>query len=285
MTRPTHFLLAAGLALLVVGCNRSAGGQPPADVALTSVAATLTAAPTLPAGFTRTPPPSATLILPPSPTVTPPATEGPSPTPPPPSLAPGDPRAGIDLAHPDYRDDFSNDLTWIGPDFVGASNRIEGGRLLAIDHGPDEFIWWSTTVPEADSGNLYAEVTANVSDCAGRDAYGIAVRVSGPAFNSGYAVEFSCDGAYRIRRFEAGSVQTLLDWTADASIHTGPNAANRMGVLARGGDLHVVANGAVIGHLSGATFDVGTFGLFASAAETTDLTVSFDDFALWFLAS
>ncbi len=283
MTRFPRFLFAATLTLALIACNRSAGGQPPAELALTSVARTLTAAPTLPAGPTRTPPPSATAVLPPTATDTPTPTEGPSPTSPPASLAPGDPRAGIDLANPDYRDDFSNDLTWVGPDFAGASNRIEGGQLLAIDHYPDEFIWWSTTVPDADSGNLYVEVTAEVNACAARDAYGIAVRVDGAAFNTGYAVEFSCDGAYRILRFTAGSVQALIDWTSDAAINAGPDAVNRMGVLARAGDLYVLANGTVIGHLSGAVFDVGTFGLFASATETIDLTVAFDDFALWFL--
>lgn len=285
MNRLARSLLAATLALLPAACNRSAGGQPPAEVALTSVALTLTAAPTIPAGLTRTPPPSATAVLPPSPTITPTPPEGSSPTPPPASLAPGDPRADIDLARPDYRDDFSNDLTWVGPDFAGTSNRVEDGRLVAIDHDPDDFVWWSTTVPDADSGNLYAEVTAEVGDCAARDSYGMAVRVAGPAFNSGYTAEFSCDGAYRIRRFTFGSVQTLLDWTADASIHAGPNAVNRLGVLARANDLYVVANGTVIGHLSGAVLEVGTFGLFASATETAGLTVTFDDFALWLLDS
>jgi hypothetical protein len=285
MRRFARSLLGLTLAVGAAACNRSAGGQPPAELALTSVALTLTAAPTIPAGPTRTPPPSATAVVPPTATTTTTPTEGPSLTPPPASLAPGDPRAGIDLGSVDYRDDFSNDLTWVGPDFAGASNLIQAGRLLAIDHYPDGFIWWSTTVPDADSVDLYTEVTAEVGDCSARDSYGLAVRVAGAAFNSGYAVEFSCDGAYRIRRFDAGSVQTLLDWTADASIHAGPDAVNRMGVLARGSELHVIANGAVIGHLSGAVSEVGTFGLFASAVETADLRVEFDDFALWYLDS
>ena len=114
----------------------------------------------------------------------------------------------------------------------------------------------------------------------------MAIHVSGPAFNNGYSAEFSCDGAYRIRRFTAGFVETLLEWTADRAIVAGPDAVNRMGILAHAGNLYVVANGTVIGHLSGAIYDVGTFGLFASTgSEPTDLTVYFDDFALWRLAS
>jgi hypothetical protein len=58
-----------------------------------------------------------------------------------------------------------------------------------------------------------------------------------------------------------------------------------MGAFIRAGDLYVLANGSVVGHLSGAIYDVGTFGLFASSVETEDLTVYFDDFALWRLSS
>jgi hypothetical protein len=285
MTRSSAGVVGIGLVFLLAACNRSAGGQPPAAAALTSVALTLTAAPSLPATLSRTPPPSATPIVSPSPTATPTPTEGPPPATPAPTLAPDDPRSGIDLALPDYRDDFSNPLTWVGPDFAGASNRVTGGRLLAIDHYPDEFIWWSTTVPDADSVNLYAEVTAEIGNCTGRDFYGLAVRVSGPAFNTGYAAELSCDGAYRIRYFTGGSVRALLDWTADPAIVAGPDAVNRLGILARGADLALVANGEVIGRLSGAVSDVGNFGLFAGAEQSADLTVSFDDFALWRLSS
>ncbi|MEW6569373.1 MAG: hypothetical protein AB1449_14660 [Chloroflexota bacterium] len=288
MTRSSRLLVFSLTAASLAACNRSIGGEPPAYLAFTSVAATLTAAPTLPAPGsppTRTPPPSATPLFTPTPTITAIATLGPTPSATPPPLPPGDPRAGLNLAQPHYRDDFSNRLTWIGPSGPNAENEFEDGRLRAIDHRVDTFVWWSTTVPEADAGNLYAEVSATIGACSGKDGYGLAVRVGGPNLDSGYSLEFSCDGSYRLREFNAGFVRLLRDWTAAEAILPGPNTANRIGLLARNQTLVAVANGVVIGQVDGAQFGVGTFGLFASAEETPDVTVYFDDFALWFLTS
>lgn len=288
MRRPAHFALLGLAAASLAACNRSAGGEPPAYLAFTSVAATLTAAPTLPppvSPATRTPPPSATPISTSTPTDTPTPTLGPTPSATPPPLPPGDPRTGLNLASPHYQDDFSNRLTWIGPSSDAAENEFEDGRLRASDRRPDNYVWWSTTVPEADAGNLYAEVTAAIGNCTAKDGYGLAVRVGGPHLNSGYSLEFSCDGSYRIREFSAGFVRVLRDWTSSDAIHPGPNATNRLGFLARGQTLVAVANGQVIGQIDGAIFGVGTFGLFASADQSPEVTVYFDDFALWWLRS
>jgi len=289
MTRPSRLVLVAAAAFALSACNRSAGGSPPAGQVLTAVAATLTAAPTLPSAGqappallpTATPPPTATPIITPSlaPTLSP--TTGSTPTTTPLPLLPGDPRIGLNLTAPDYRDDFSNQLTWVGPSFPGAENVWADGRHRATDYATDSYIWWSTTLPDADAANVYVEVTAEVGDCTGKDAYGLAVRVWGEAFNSGYTLEFSCDGAYRIRDFQGGSVAVLLDWTPAPAIHLGPNAVNRLGFVARGPVLYAVANEILLSQVDGVDFMSGTYGLFASAEETPGLTVYFDDFALW----
>ncbi len=284
--RPVGLLLIVTLlGLATSACNRSAAGQPPPDVARTAVAGTLAAASAQPptARFpSLTPPPSATAIL--TPSATPTATPGASPTVTLYPLPPGDPRTGLNLALPDYHDGFENDLSWVGPSFEGASNEIDSGRLHTVDHRADAYIWWSTTSPEVDSANLYAEVTAVIETCAGRDAYGMAVRVSGYGFNSGYALEFSCDGHYRYRKFLGGAVSVISEWAAAPAIRPGPNSTNRMGFLANGPNLYAVANGQVIGQAQDFDLTVGNFGLFASAETTADLSVFFDDFALWTIA-
>ena len=270
--------LAVGLTL--VACNRPAG-EPSPDLVATMVAATLTAAPTMPSSPTS--PPSATPIITPSPTPTDTATPGPSPSATLPELAPGDPRYGLNLAAPNYRDDFSDQYTWFGPNFEGAINVWDNGRHRATDNITDYSIWWSTTIRNIDAGNLYAEITAEIGDCSNKDGYGLAVRVNGDPLNSGYTLEFSCDGAYRIRKFIEGSVQVLLNWTPSEAILAGSNMENRMGFLADGGVLYAIANGEVLGQVENVGFASGTFGLFASAANTPGLTTYFDDFYLWYL--
>lgn len=278
-----HLLLAMATAS-AAACNRSAGGEPPAYLAFTAVAATLTAAPTLPppgSPPTRTSPPSATPLFTPTPSVTATPTLGPTPSSTPLPLPPGDPRAGLNLSSPHYQDDFSNRLTWVGPSSEAAENEFEDGRLRATDRRADGYIWWSTTVPQANAGNLYAEVTATIGACTGKDGYGLAVRVGGTNLDSGYSLEFSCDGAYRFREFNAGFVRPLTEWTPSEAIRPGANQTNRLGILARNQSLVAVANGVVIGRFEGAVFGVGTFGLFASAEQSPSVTVYFDDFALW----
>jgi hypothetical protein len=274
------------IGLVTAACNRSAGGQPPADLSMTAVASTLVAAsaqPPTPRFPTWTPPPSATPLVSPSPTPPSTATPGPSPTASPFPLPPGDPRTGLNLAAPDYIDDFSNPLTWVGPSFEGASSEILDGRLHAVDRLADGYLWWSTTLPDLEASNVYIEVGAITEACAGKDAYGLAARVGGYGLNSGYTLEFSCDGHYRIREFLGGTVSLIRDWTLAPAIRPGPNTVNRLGFLLRAGSLSAVANGEVIGQVEDFDLSYGNYGLFAHAEASAPAGVFFDDFHLWYL--
>ncbi len=280
MRSKISFILTIVLGLTLAACTRPAR-EPPPDHTATMAAATLAAETALPA--IRTPPPSASAIVTPSAvsSETPPPSEGPSATIP--ELAPDDPRHGLNLASPDYRDDFSSQTTWSGPNFAGAVNMWDDGRHSATDNFADQYIWWSTTKDELDTGNLYAEITVEMGDCSGKDGYGFSVRVSGENRNSGYSLEFSCDGSYRIRKLIVGSIVTLIDWTSSESIQRGPDSVNRMGFLADGKQLYVIANGEVLDQVEDQDLTSGNFGLYANAANTPGLTVYFDDFSLWYL--
>lgn len=273
------------LAGLLAGCNRSAQ-EPPPNALATQVAATLTAAPTLPASITPPPSPtgapSATPETTPTPTPTETATPGGSPSPTAPPLAPDDPRSGMNLAAPDYTDDFSTAYKWVGPDDpASASNQMGSGKLTATDHKADGYIWWSTT--DQTAGDSYAEVSAAIGACSGKDAAGFSVRVNGANFDQAYALEFSCEGSFRLRRFISNTApDTLIEWTASPEIQKGPSVTNRMGLLARGSKLYVFANGKLIGQTEDVAYTSGTYGLYASAVGSSALTVSFDDFAAWY---
>jgi hypothetical protein len=250
------------------------------------VAATLTAAPTLPSSITPPPSPttlpSATQAVPPTETPTETPTPGGSPSPTPPPLAPDDPRTGLNLAAPDYTDNFSLAYKWVGPDDPGsATNETESGRLSATDNKADGYIWWSTTDQQA--GDSYAEVSATVGTCSGKDAAGFSVRVNGSSFDQAYALEFSCEGSFRLRRFISNAApEILIEWTASPEITQGPNVTNRMGLLAKSSELYVFANGKLIGQVEDTSYASGTFGLYASAVDSATLTVTFDDFAAWY---
>lgn len=285
--------IARPLALLLVissvACTRSAS-EPPQESLTTSVAATLTAAPTFPP--TSTQPPSATsqftatTTASPEPTTTETGTPGPSASPTGPPLAEGDPRRGLNLSVPNYADDFSQRFVWFEfDDENSATNLWEDGHLRTSDNVADANIWWSTSATEAAS--FYVEVTAEVGACSGRDGYGIGVRVGGVNFDRGYTLEISCDGAYRIRKFISTftTPAVLLDWTEASAIKSGPDATNRLGFLADGVKLYAFANGEPLNQdpVEDGDYLAGIFSLFSAAEETAGLTVIFDDFRLWFL--
>lgn len=212
MTRAHRSFLILGLAL--AACTRTARVPSSFDLA-TSIAATLTTLPTSPATATPPPsstaPPSATPSVTPSPVPSDTPTVGPSPTATRPPLPTDDPRYGLDLGVPGYHDGFAQRFTWGELDDPGAVNTWEDGHMLAVDRLIDAYIWWSATVPDAGAANFYAEISATIGACSGRDAAGFGVRVGGVNLDSGYTLEVSCDGAYRVRRFSAGRVEVLRD--------------------------------------------------------------------------
>ncbi len=276
-------ILIVGAAL--AGCTRSAAAPSVEEVAAL-VAATLTAAPL--SSASTTPPPSATppRSATPQPTATPPPsatpTAGPSSTPTAPPLPAGDPRRGLNLAMPDYQDDFSARFNWYEfSDPLAATNLWEEGRLRTTDNLADAYIWWSTGNRSA--ADVYVEVSAEIGECSGKDGYGLALRVGGENYDRGYTLEFSCDGSFRMHKFISGAAPaTLVGWTQSDDIRAEPGAANRMGLLARGSTLAAFANGQLLTQAEDLDYVSGTFGLFASAWETPGLTVYFDDFALWY---
>lgn len=279
--RPLFSIIFSLLIIIeLVACTRIANA-PSRDSISTNVSLTLTAAPSQPP--TSTSPPTATPILTPSATPTLSPTVGPSPTNTPPELPEDDPRHGINLAEPHYMDSFASQQTWFGPNFEGAINVWEDGRIRATDFLTDSNIWWSTTRREIDAVNVYAEITVETGECRGKDSYGFAVRVSGEFRNSGTTLEFSCDGHYRARKFDTGRVSVLIEWTPSELIQAGSDGENQMGILAQSEMIHFVANGEILDSIQDYDYSLGTYGIFASSIETPGITVYFDDFKLWFV--
>jgi hypothetical protein len=280
----TQRLLGIYIVVMIFGCTLTSCSGPvnttPVDEIATAVAATLTAQPTRTPLPTATSIPSPTPILPPTPTPSQTPTPGPSPTATAPPLPPGDPRDGLNLSLPDYKDSFDINTTWGGPNHEAAANMIKDGYLEAIDNLTDTYVWWSTTLQGG--SNIYAEVTAEILSCSGKDSAGLGVRIKEDSFDSGYALEVSCDGYYRLRKFSGGLVETLIDWTFSNEIIQGPNASNIIGLVARGSKLHATINRVVVGSTEDFSYYSGTFALFANALETPGLTVRFDDFELWY---
>jgi hypothetical protein len=267
-----NLILILGSSIFLPACALDAEPTPVGQLQ-TFVAATLTAQPT------QTPPPSPTAA----------ATEteiAPSPVSDPrlkptPTLPPDDPRQSLDLTTPDYIDDFSAPFKW--GEWANESGSIlrKDNRLEAVDRIPDPFIGWSTT--NILGGNIFVEVLVELGECSGKDASGVGIRIDRTASTSGYTLEFSCDGHYRMRKFRKGVVEILQDWIPSSSINIGGGSRNRLGIAALNNQLHIIANGQRIDKLEDKSYLTGNFALFANAVETPGLVAYFDDFQIWYI--
>ncbi|MEJ2011561.1 MAG: hypothetical protein P8X64_04970 [Anaerolineales bacterium] len=212
------------------------------------------------------------------------------PTPTPFMVSSDDPRTILNLGNPDYTDFFNDPKTWYvyGTDKSNgqAEYRIEGGQLIGTDFdAEDTSLYWSYT--SAQSGRVYAEISATNGDCAARDAVGLVVRVQADVTPSGYALEVACDGSYRFIRFRAAGrpTSTLIDWTPSGAIQQGQGATNRLGIWGYDGNFYLFVNNTQIDHFfdNGMPYSYGFFAAYVRAQVSYPLSASFDDFAFWHL--
>ena len=268
MPRPIHAWILTTAILAAASCSRA--DRPTSEGELSPAAqATASAA----AGQEATPSPSpAPRRLEPTPSSTPFA------------VATDDIRSALDLAHPDHVDTFDNPRSWFNYDTPGrAAYWVGNGKLFGLDYEPEEIYTWETYTDTA-SGNVYAEVSATNGECIGRDAVGMVIRVDRSAAAGGYAVEVSCDGAWRFRLHQIGGDQVeFIEWTESDAIHTGPGAVNRLGLWGYQARFRMYLNGQQVGEYWDVhyRYSYGTFALYTLASQTYDLTSTFDDFAYW----
>jgi len=276
--RTVPLILATLCLIALAACSRPALELPPDRLATQAAATRTFVAAMVPSA---TPPPSATPIQTATPEPTPTDTPAPEPTETIPTYGEDDARFGLAYDSPSVIDDFSVRYKWGEPWFQGAVIYWQDESLYAVDYVTDNYVMWSTSLLEA--RDFYVEITASIGECEGDDSYGVAGRIGGDLVNSGYTLEFSCDGAYRFRKFVNGSVISLIDWIPNPAINAGGDQTNTIGLLARGDQLYAYANGVFLGTISDRTFHTGLFGLFANALQTESLTVIFDDFRLWYI--
>jgi hypothetical protein len=286
---PTRAVFLFGLAaLLGLACGLAAptGGAPPVqDLSAldTQVALTVAAAR---AQFTATGQQQATQAAasetpaPPTPIEEPSHTPEPTATQPPtatPTLTSEDPRAS--LGDPDWRDAFNTEGNWTLFDTADVRSQIKDGRFLYTmkkAQGPSS---WTISWPAVK--DFYLEATAiTPAACAGKDRYGLMFRAPDP--NHGYIFSFSCDGMYRLAKWDGKDFDILIDWTADAAILAGPNQTNRIGVRAVGHTFKLYANGVLLDEITDGEYnDKYKFGFNVGAEKTDGFTVAFDEIAYW----
>lgn len=188
------------------------------------------------------------------------------------------------LGSPSWTDDMDEDTYWpIGEDKYTAIDFKDGQLRLT---GLTTTDGWRLAATEQ-LANFYLEATISTGTCAGTDRYGLMYRVPvAREANKGYLLGVSCDGKYSLREWDAtlgskGTMTTHINWTASEAIQAGSNKLNKVGIMAVGDRMIIYINGVMVNEVKDSTFDLGSFGLFVGARETTNFTISVDEVSYW----
>ncbi|MDH5607217.1 MAG: DUF1080 domain-containing protein, partial [Anaerolineae bacterium] len=261
-TLEANNLWEAATQAAVNATNQAAPTQP-----LPSEAATDTPQPTVEGAATATPTgtPTETATITPLPSAT---------------LEEGDPRQTLGEA--DFSDTFKNGTNWYLYSEEISKAEVKDGRFFYTMFKPQYGAEWTITVPR--SRNYYVEVeTEVISECSGKDNYGIIFRTPSDDTNLGYLYGFSCDGHFQLLSWDGKKFNTLLKFTSSDKIHKGKNSVNRLGIKVKGQNIMLYANGKQIATIEDTEHSGTRYGFFIWSQNTENFKVAFDNLYHWVL--
>jgi len=104
-----------------------------------------------------------------------------------------------------------------------------------------------------------------------------------PDTSEGYLISISCDGSFRLSKWESEEEEytTLESWTSSEHLENGPGGVNRLGVLVKGTMITGFINGRQVFELNDGTFTSGRFGVLVAASNTAGFTAYLDQVVYW----
>jgi hypothetical protein len=217
--------------------------------------------------------PSATSTATPTPTLTATPTMTLTPT-----LSAGDPV--LTLGVPSFQDDFENGSNIYTYDDSQTSFQAENRKLVLVAKKANNYEAW--TLAWGELRNFYLEIRGEFGpDCGGKDRYGMIFRA--PDTSEGYLLSVSCEGSYRLSKYESDDDEysIIKNWTSSQHINSGPGGVNRLGIRVKNSKLTGFINGKQVFELTDSTFDKGRWGVLVAATNTPGFTAYLTQAAYW----
>jgi len=176
-----------------------------------------------------------------------------------------------------FSDNFDQPELWNTADSNTASAIVERNRLTLAISKPGFAILSLRKEPSL--GDFYAEITASLSLCRGRDQYGLLVRVSSAGDYYRYAV--NCAGQVRLERVRSGQPYPVQDWLPSGDAPPGAPGEVKIGVWAVGSEMRFFLNDRYQFTVRDPLFWQGMLGVFVQSAGADPLTVSFSELVVY----
>ncbi|MGA9531240.1 MAG: hypothetical protein WBR18_00840 [Anaerolineales bacterium] len=178
-----------------------------------------------------------------------------------------------------YQTDFSQAGKWpLGQDSAGAVSLFEEFLSVVL---PRAFLTREIRSPAPARADFILDVQTQTEVCRGLDEYGVVFRQIDEVGSLRFTL--TCQGGIRLRRTQGSSSRALVPFEDQVlAVNPGAPADNRITVRARGPDLDLYVNGALVLQASDPEPNSGFSGLIViSAADSTQTTVLFDDLTLY----
>ena len=195
-----------------------------------------------------------------------------------PTLAPEDPI--LSLGAPSVKDTFDSGSIIYQYDESQSSFQVDDNKLVLVAKKANGYETWSLSWEELT--NFYLEITGSFGDdCSGKDRYGMIFRA--PDTSEGYLISISCDGSFRLSKWESETEEytTINNWTSSDHLNDGPGGVNRLGVLVKGTKITGFINGRQVFELNDGTFTKGRFGVLVAASDTAGFTAYLTQVVYW----
>ncbi len=182
------------------------------------------------------------------------------------------------LGSPTWTDSMDSAGRWYLLSTDNVTFTIEDGSLVMEVHDGGGYDEWGVAAGAVT--DFYLEITARTGDqCSGIDRYGLIFRAPDPT--QGYIFEFSCDGRFRLYKWDGENYTEVQGWKSSSLILSGPNKENRLGVMTDGNDVKLFANGKLLGEYVIDSYPEGRFGLVVGSTNTDNFKVMVDSASFW----
>lgn len=187
----------------------------------------------------------------------------------------------LNLGSPDWKDPMDNSNSWYTLSTDNTEWEFDNGQLRMRSKSTDKPEEWGLS-SKPEMKNYFLQATFKTGkDCAGLDRYGVLVRAPDPSM--GYVFEFSCDGRYRLYKWDGEKYDAIQEWKSSAFITGGSDQTNVLGIWLKDKTIRLYANGKLLAEFEDDKFDEGRFGLVIGADQTEGFTVYVDEVAYWTL--
>ncbi len=276
MKKVFAIIILLTLSLFISGCNLPGQSEPTVDIIATQVAKMLTESaeeeqqitPTLSPTLTATEMMNESTATPTlTVTLTPTATQSQS-----------DPAA--QLGSPAWTQDFSGSSSAWDFDYDQATFETKDGYLTITAKANPNWHSWYVSSPKLK--NAYVEATIQMSNCSGRDRFGLAVRGSsdGQQF---YFMEITCDGQWGFYRMDEDvTINEIKGYQPAEQLKNGTDKPHRVGIWMEGSSFTFFIDGEQVGTATDNTLtNEGYTGFMIAFSNTPGYTVKVDQLRYW----